>query len=102
MSTTWSDASDFAGLSEMTQKDRVRDILRSSGDKGACSYSFYALHLPNARNRIVELRETDGLDIETITCNLERYHAGERVPGHVRWIWWWNGNPRQRVLFRGI
>lgn len=82
-----------------SQKDRVKDVLRSMGSAGACSFSFYAMALPNARNRIVELRDTDGLDITTIPCDLETYHRGEHVPGHVRWIWWWHGNPRQRVLF---
>ncbi len=104
MSTAWSASkSDYLGISEESQKDRVRDLIRSAGDEGACSYMFYAMHLPNARNRVVELRDGDGLAIETVRCDHDRYHAGERVPPHVRYVgWWWRADNRQLRLIRGI
>ncbi len=105
MSTTWTRSSrpDVEELREHTQKARVRDILRSAGNDGACSYMFYALRLPNARNRVVELRDGDGLVIETVRCDPKKYHAGERLPPHVRYVYRWNGNPHQlQLLRRGI
>ncbi|MBI3936945.1 MAG: hypothetical protein HY323_08205 [Betaproteobacteria bacterium] len=78
-----------------TQKSRVREILRSAPREGVCSLLFYSLGLPNGRNRVCELRDNDGLDIETRPCPLRQYHSGEGVPPHVRYLWHWAGNPRQ-------
>jgi hypothetical protein len=104
MTTTWSrPQSEILGLSAQSQKDRMRDLLRSSGPAGLCSLMVYAVHLPNGRTRCYELRDDDGLDIETIGCDLARFHAGEQhVPGHVRWVWHWNNRPRQLALLRAI
>jgi hypothetical protein len=104
MTTTWTPSMrpDVDELREHSQKARVRDLLRSAGADGLCSLMVYAAHIPNGRNRVVELRDEDRLDIETVRCDLTKYHAGERAPGHVRWIFWWNGNPRQRRLLRDI
>jgi hypothetical protein len=99
MTTTWTPASE---ISPQSQKDRVRDLLRSSGRDGLCSLFGYSIGIPNSRNRVGELRDDDGLEIETIPCDQARYHAGERVPAHVRWIWFWNGNPHQLRLLRAI
>lgn len=76
----------------MSQKDRVLEHLRSSVPDGFCSLMFYAVHLPNGRNRICELRDGDGVDIETVECSLHKWHPGERtpeggpLPEHVRYI----------------
>lgn len=85
-------------MTRESQKDRVRELLRSAPKEGVCSLMFYALGLPNGRNRVCELRDEDGLLIETKGCPLERYHRGERVPPHVRYLWRWNGDPRQMTL----
>lgn len=84
----------------MSQIDRVRDLLRSAGADGLCSISLYALGLPNGRNRIVELRDQQGLLIETFACDL-RFHE-PHTPAHVRYRWLWNGNPKQLTLTRAI
>lgn len=100
MTTSWAPArSEYLGLSAETQRERVREILRSAGNDGICSLSFYSLGLPNGRTRVYELRDGDGLLIETRRCQHELYHRDEaRVPSHVRFIWRWNGNPLQLGL----
>ena len=85
-------------MNDSTQKERVREILRSAPREGVCSLSFYHLGLPNGRNRVCELRDEDGLAIETKTCPQRQYHHGERVPPHVRYLWNFAGNPRQMKL----
>lgn len=66
----------------MSQTDRVLDLLRSAGVDGVCSMAFYALHLPNGRNRVGELRDRRGHDIETVpTC-----HHDDHTPAHVRYV----------------
>ncbi len=101
MTTAWaSSKSDYLGISEESQKDRVRDLLRSSGKDGLCSLFGYSIGIPNSRNRIVELRDQDGLLIKTVPCDAKRFHVGEHPPAHVRWIWLWNGDPQQLRLIR--
>lgn len=103
MSTAWTTTEhhDPDLIRHETQKDRVRDLLRSAGKDGVCSLSFYALGLPNGRNRVCELRDDDGLLIETFPCDL-RFHD-EGTPAHVRYRWLWNGDPHQlRLLRNGI
>lgn len=79
-----------------TQKDRCREILRSAGANGVCSLGLYDLGLPNGRTRVYELRDDDGLDIETVPCDLALHEP--RTPAHVRFIWHWNRKPRQIAL----
>lgn len=79
----------------MSQKERVRDILRSAGDDGVCSLAWYSLSIPNGRTRVYELRDDDGLFIETIACTAEHEKG---TPTHVRYRWLWHGNPRQLQL----
>jgi hypothetical protein len=79
-----------------TQKERVKDLLRSAGANGLCSISLYALGLPNGRNRIVELRDDDGLDIETFSCDLALHEP--ETPAHVRYRWIWQKAARQLAL----
>lgn len=81
-----------------SQKDRVKDLLRSAGDNGLCSISLYAFGLPNGRNRIVELRDDEGLAIETFTCDLSLHEPG--TPAHVRYRWHWNAAAYQPSLFK--
>lgn len=84
-----------------TQKERVREILRSAPRDGVCSLMFYSLGLPNGRNRVCELRDHDGLIIETKPCPTRQFHRGEDVPGHVRYLWHWSGNKMQMRLALG-
>lgn len=103
MTTSWSPRQrpDIDELRQHTQKERVREILRSANDAGVCSLSFYSLGLPNGRTRIVELRDGDGLAIETFACDRNDYHRGEvDVPSHVRYRWLWNPAPYQPHLIR--
>lgn len=79
----------------MSQKDRVKDVLRSAGDDGVCSLFFYDIGLPNGRTRCYELRDDDGLDIETLPCKAP--HPPD-APSHVRYRWIWNPKPRQLAL----
>ena len=85
-------------MNRETQKDRVQEILRAAPKDGVCSLMWYAVGIPNGRNRIVELRDEDKLDIETRPCPLDQYHRGERVVAHVRYRWLWAGNPAQMEL----
>jgi len=86
-------------MSEETQKERVKDLIRSAGAEGLCSIFLYRINIPNGRTRCYELRDDDGLDIETVPCDVRKYHAGERVPGHVRFVgWWWRSHNRQLRL----
>lgn len=101
MTTTWSPTSEYDGLSAETQKARVRELIRSAGPDGLCSILLYRVGIPNGRTRVYALRDDDGLDIETVRCDLAKYHAGERCPGHVRFIgWWWRPHLRQLRLLR--
>lgn len=89
----------YVGATAETQRERVREILRSAGAHGICSLSFYSLGLPNGRTRVYELRDREGLLIDTVACKHELYHRDERrPPSHVRFIWRWNGDPRQLEL----
>lgn len=90
-----------------TQKQRVKEILRSASSNGVCTFQFNALGLPNGRNRVYELRDDDGLDIETVSCDLEAYHydevlearaRGDQVEAHVRFVWHWKKQVRQMAL----
>lgn len=103
MSTSWSARSrpDIEELREHTQKERVRGLLRSAGAEGLCSLFGYSIGIPNIRNRVGELRDDDGLVIDTIRCDPRKYHRGENAPAHVRWIYRWNGTPGQLQLLRG-
>ena len=88
-------------MNDGTQKARVKDLIRSAGGDGLCSIFLYRLNIPNGRNRVVELRDQDGLAIETVPCGLKDYHQGERIPAHVRYVGrWWTGNTYQLSLFR--
>lgn len=78
-----------------TQKERVKEILRARGMDGVCSLLFYQVGLPNGRNRVQELRDDDGLDIETIACD-DAHDAG--TPAHVRYRWWWNKARQLRLM----
>ncbi|HEV8670970.1 MAG TPA: hypothetical protein VGS01_09580 [Candidatus Limnocylindria bacterium] len=88
-------------MSEETQKQRVKDLIRSAGPEGLCSIFLYRINIPNGRTRAYELRDHDGLAIEVVACSLEDYHRGERIPAHVRFVGrWWTGNTYQLSLFR--
>lgn len=77
-----------------SDKDRIRDILRSSYPVGLCSLALYQLGFPNGRTRVGELRDDEGLDIETVPCVLSRYHPDDpTTPGHVRYVWHFNPRP---------
>lgn len=89
------------------QKERIKDLLRSSYPAGLCSYSLYLMGgLPNGRTRIYELRDDPKapLDIETIPCDLAKHHAHEdhKIPGHVRFIWHFNPRPGAQLRLPGL
>lgn len=74
---------------EARQVDQVLEQLRGAGAAGVCAAHFYATGIPNARNRVGELRAR-GHHIESTTCvddhraNYARYsyrHGPERVCG---------------------
>lgn len=101
MSTSWSPRVD-EDLRQSNQRDRVREILRSAGAEGVCTFQWNALGLVNARNRISELRDPEGdyrLDITSVACDLEKYHAeelrdarrgrGQEPAPHSRYVWRW-------------
>lgn len=115
MSATWSGPAhdvDVEQLRRHNQRDRVKEILRSANTEGVCTFQWNALGLVNARNRIGELRDPKGehkLDIESVPCDPERYHAeelreargrGQGVAPHTRYVWHWNPAPRQIELLR--
>jgi hypothetical protein len=77
-----------------SQKERVKDVLRSAGMNGVCSLFLYDLGIPNGRTRVYELRDKDGLDIETYACDAD-HEPG--TPHHVRFRWTRN-RPRQMQL----
>lgn len=83
-----------------TQKARCKEILRSAGTNGVCSLGLYDLGLPNGRTRVYELRDDDGLDIETLPCDLALHEPG--TPAHVRFIWHWDLKPWQPQLLRAV
>jgi hypothetical protein len=100
VTTTWAERhTELAGFSEHSQKARVKDLIRSAGSEGLCSIFLYRLNLPNGRTRALELRDHDGLAIEVVPCSLGRYHHGERVPAHVRYVGrWWQGTYQLTLL----
>lgn len=77
-----------------TQKERVKDVLRSAGMNGVCSLMWYALGIPNGRTRVYELRDKDGLDIETYACDVD-HEPGTPTHVHFRWT---RNRPRQMQL----
>lgn len=83
-----------------SQKDRVKDVLRSGAREGVCSLFFYDIGLPNGRTRVYELRDDDGLEIVTKPCRIE--HDDPKTPSHVRFIWHWWVAPRPRQLMLPI
>ncbi len=98
MTTSWAEPrSEFTDLSSNTQKARVKEILRSAADNGVCSLFFYDIGIPNGRTRVYELRDDDGLEIETIPCPRDLHDS--KTPNHVRFRGrWWKPYGQLRLI----
>lgn len=64
---------------ERTQKARVLSDLRAAGLRGVCSEEWYSRAIPNARNRVVELKR-DGWCISSAPC------GNDHGPGYFRYV----------------
>lgn len=83
---------------DVTEMDRLQDVLRSSPD-GLCEMMLGSLGLASPDETLRLLRTVREMEIESSRCVGLGHEPGTGI--HRRLRWYWKGSPYQQAL-RGL